>query len=96
MCSSDLDEGKLSVADPVAKFLPEFAALKTPSGKPANLTIAQLLTHTSGLGYGVIDGDARFKKLYAKAGVVDLFTTESVTIRESVQRLAKLPKPAHW
>ncbi len=44
------DEGRLNVADPVAKYLPEFANLKTPSGKPANLTIAQLLTHTSGLG----------------------------------------------
>ena len=30
----------------------EFAALRTPSGKPADLTIAQLLTHTSGLGEG--------------------------------------------
>jgi len=44
------DEGKLNVADPVAKYLPEFANLKTPSGKPANLTISQILTHTSGLG----------------------------------------------
>jgi CubicO group peptidase (beta-lactamase class C family) len=44
------DEGKLSVADPVAKYLPEFANLKTPSGKPANLTLTQILTHTSGLG----------------------------------------------
>jgi CubicO group peptidase (beta-lactamase class C family) len=45
-----LDEGKLTVADPVAKYLPGFAALKTPSGRPANLTIIQILTHTSGLG----------------------------------------------
>ena len=44
------DEGKLNIADPVAKYLPEFAALKTPAGKPANLTITQILTHTSGLG----------------------------------------------
>ncbi len=44
------DEGKLNVNDPVAKYLPEFANLKTPSGKPANLTITQILTHTSGLG----------------------------------------------
>ena len=44
------DEGKLHVSDPVAKYLPEFAGLKTPSGKPANLTISQILTHTSGLG----------------------------------------------
>ncbi len=44
------DEGKLKVSDPVAKYLPEFANLKTSSGKPANLTISQILTHTSGLG----------------------------------------------
>jgi CubicO group peptidase (beta-lactamase class C family) len=29
------DEGKLDVADPVSKYLPEFAGLKSPSGKPA-------------------------------------------------------------
>lgn len=44
------DEGKLNVADPVARYLPEFAALRTPSGQPANLTITQLMNHTSGLG----------------------------------------------
>lgn len=44
------DEGKLNVTDPVAKYIPEFTSLKTPSGKPANLTITQILTHTSGLG----------------------------------------------
>ena len=44
------DDGKLKVTDPVAKYIPEFADLKTPSGKPANLTIVQLLNHTSGLG----------------------------------------------
>jgi CubicO group peptidase (beta-lactamase class C family) len=43
------DEGKLRLEDPVAKHLPEFAALRTPAGRPANLTIAQVLTHTSGL-----------------------------------------------
>src|SRR5438046_231684 len=42
------DEGKLNVADPVAKYLPGFANLKTPSGKPANLTIAQILTRSEG------------------------------------------------
>ena len=44
------DEGKLKVSDPVAKYIPEFANLKTPSGKPANLTITQVMTHISGLG----------------------------------------------
>ncbi len=45
-----VDEGRLSLTDPVAKFIPEFAQLKTPSGQPANLTLTHLLTHTSGLG----------------------------------------------
>lgn len=55
------DEGKLNVSDPVEKTIPEFAKLKTPSGKPAGLTIAQLMTHTSGLGEAdrVQAGEAR-------------------------------------
>ncbi len=57
------DEGKLNVADPVAKYLPEFANLKTPSGKPANLTIAQILTHTSGLGEAGGDAARQAKTL---------------------------------
>jgi CubicO group peptidase (beta-lactamase class C family) len=43
------DEGKLSVDDPVAKYLPELAKLRTPSGQPAKLTLRHLLTHTSGM-----------------------------------------------
>jgi CubicO group peptidase (beta-lactamase class C family) len=43
------NEGKLSVDDPVAKYLPELAALKTADGKPAEVTIRHLLTHTSGM-----------------------------------------------
>ncbi|HXN35131.1 MAG TPA: serine hydrolase domain-containing protein [Opitutaceae bacterium] len=43
------DDGRLSVDDPVAKYLPDFASLRTPSGKPADITISQLLCHTSGL-----------------------------------------------
>jgi CubicO group peptidase (beta-lactamase class C family) len=57
------DEGKLNVADPVAKYLPEFANLRTPSGKPANLTIAQILTHTSGLGEAGGDASRQAKTL---------------------------------
>ena len=43
------EEGKLSVEDPVAKYLPELGGLKTSEGKPAQLTLRHLLTHTSGL-----------------------------------------------
>lgn len=57
------DEGKLSVTDPVAKFIPEFAHLKTPSRKPANLTITQILTHTSGLGEAAKEDAMKVKTL---------------------------------
>ncbi|MDB6154454.1 MAG: estB 3 [Chthoniobacteraceae bacterium] len=43
------DEGKLSINDPVAKYIPELGALKTADGKPGNLTLKHLLTHTSGM-----------------------------------------------
>ncbi len=43
------DEGKLSVDDPVGKYLPALGALKTADGSPARVTIRHLLTHTSGL-----------------------------------------------
>jgi CubicO group peptidase (beta-lactamase class C family) len=56
------DDGKLSVDDPVSKYLPEFAGLKTPSGKPANITIAQLLNHTSGLASPRKDAASRSAK----------------------------------
>jgi CubicO group peptidase (beta-lactamase class C family) len=57
------DEGKLNVADPVAKYIPAFAELKTPSGKPANLTVTQILTHTSGLGEAPTAGTRNAKTL---------------------------------
>lgn len=97
------EEGKFRLDDPISKYIPEFKnpqvlntfryADTTYSTKPSSkeITIRHLLTHTSGLGYGVIDGDERMKMIYHKAGVVDLFTTEKVTIGESVKRLAKLP-----
>lgn len=44
------DEGKLSVDDPVEKYIPELAELRTRDGKKANITIRHLLTHTSGMG----------------------------------------------
>jgi len=97
------EEGRFKLDDPISKFIPEFKnpqVLKTYNeadgtwtGEPAKqeITIRHLLTHTSGLGYGAIDADERFKKIYAKAGVIDTFTTEPVTIGESVKKLARLP-----
>ncbi len=101
------EEGKFYLDDPISKYIPEFknpTLLKSFSFKdttyttePAKneITIRHLLSHTSGLGYGVIDADERFKAMYKKAGVVDLFTTQPTTIGESVKKLAKLPLHHH-
>ena len=97
------EEGLFQLDDPISKYIPEFKnptvldsltmSDTTYTTKPAGkeITIRHLLTHTSGLGYGVIDGDARFKAMYKKAGIVDLFTTESVKIGDNIKKLAKLP-----
>jgi CubicO group peptidase (beta-lactamase class C family) len=96
------EEGKFGLDDPISKYIPEFENAQvldtlyengTYGTKPAKepITIRHLLTHTSGIGYGVIDGDARIKKIYERAGITDLFTTENISIGESVKKLAKLP-----
>jgi CubicO group peptidase (beta-lactamase class C family) len=45
-----MEEGKLSRDDPIAKYVPELAGLKTPDGKTPRITLRHLLTHTSGMG----------------------------------------------
>jgi len=96
------EEGKFRLDDPIFMYIPEFKDAQvldtlyedgtydtTPAKIP--ITIRHLLTHTSGIGYGVIDRDVRFKKIYKDAGIIDLYTTEDISIEESVKKLAKLP-----
>jgi CubicO group peptidase (beta-lactamase class C family) len=52
------DEGRLSVEDPVGKYIPELAHLKTRDGVEHTVTIRHLLTHTSGMGE-ISDQEAR-------------------------------------
>jgi CubicO group peptidase (beta-lactamase class C family) len=97
------EEGLFQLDDPISKYIPEFKdpsvldtfnesdSSFTTKSAGKEVTIRHLLTHTSGLGYGVIDGDKRFKAIYKKAGIVDLFTTEPVKIGENIKKLAKLP-----
>ncbi len=57
-----LEEGKLALEDPIAKWLPEFETmrvLKSPTGalddalpSPRPITVEDLLTHRAGLAYG--------------------------------------------
>ncbi len=97
------EEGKFQLDDPISDYIPEFAEpqlLDTFNGSDSSftttaadkeITIRHLLTHTSGIGYGFIDGDERFRKFYQKAGIVDAWTTETYTIEQNIKKLAKLP-----
>ncbi len=96
------EKGKFNLDDPIAMYIPEFADAQVldtllPDGSyktiPAKqpITIRHLLTHTSGIGYGEIDGDERFKIIYRNAGITDLFTTEKVELETNIRKLAKLP-----
>lgn len=93
------EEGKLSIADPAEKYLPEFKDLKVGTvapgadGKPAvtlapqrrPMTVQDLLRHTSGLTYGA-GGDNPLKQAYVDAKVSD----RSQTNAELVTKLSKL------
>jgi CubicO group peptidase (beta-lactamase class C family) len=78
-----VEEGKLVITDPVSKFLPQLAKrqvvtqqLDPATGKvtygmvPAEreMTIQDLLRHTSGLVYGSFTPNEQVKELYAKEG----------------------------
>jgi CubicO group peptidase (beta-lactamase class C family) len=70
------DEGKLSVDDPVAKYLPELGSLKTPDGQPARLTLRHLLTHTSGMPEATRE---QYKSARTLADVIPFYTNRTLT-----------------
>ena len=94
------EEGRLSLADPASKFLPEFADLKVGSVRrgadgtatvalepvKSPMTIQDLLRHTSGLTYGAA-GSNPIKQAYVDAKVGDLKDTNATL----VSKLSKLP-----
>ena len=101
-----LEEGRLFVADPIAKFIPEFAKVKVgveSNGKldlvaaKRAITIHDLLRHTSGLTYA-FTGNSAVQRRYGEA---DLFTGDPANARqflahdlsgaEFIAELAKLP-----
>lgn len=74
-----IEDGKMTLDQPIADFLPLFAKMNvqnTPDGsitdvRPAKgpITVRQLLTHTAGLGYNIIQ-KGPIKKAYDDAGIV--------------------------
>jgi CubicO group peptidase (beta-lactamase class C family) len=96
------EEGKFLLDDPVSKYIPEFAhpvVLNTFNEKdstfssvPAKreITIRDLLTHTSGIDYAGI-GSKNMRAIYAKAGIPGGFGTDKMTLGEKMRELGKLP-----
>jgi CubicO group peptidase (beta-lactamase class C family) len=96
------EEGKFLLDDPVSKYIPEFASPQvldkfnvtdsTYTTFPAKreVTIRDLLTHTSGIDYAGI-GSPTMKAIYAKAGFTGGFGNEKVTIGDDIKILGKLP-----
>ena len=84
------EEGYFRLDDPISAYLSIFGEAQildtfnaddtTYTTVPAEnqITIRDLITHTSDIGYGIIDRDARFKMIYEKAGVTNLFTTPTI------------------
>jgi len=89
------EEGKFLLDDPISTYIPEFKNPNvietindkdsTATTRPAKreITIRDLLNHTSGLPYG--------NKLYSKANIPGVNSLDNETIGTVVKRLAKLP-----
>ena len=95
-----VEDGKLQLTDPVAKWLPAFKDVKvwTEGGEVAAqrpMTVQDLLRHTAGLPYGELTQNAAVKDALAKAGLfkpgVIEFDVRDMTGTEQVERLAKIP-----
>ncbi|MEY2836182.1 MAG: hypothetical protein RLZZ557_1844, partial [Bacteroidota bacterium] len=96
------DEGKFLLDEPVSKFIPAFAKPKvlasfnekdssfTTTPAKREITIRDLLTHTSGIGYAQI-GSKEANAIYAKNGVVGGIGVKGITLADNINRLAPLP-----
>ena len=103
------EKGLIDFDDPIKKYIPEFEYVEildsfneidssyTTIKRTKDITIRQLLTHTSGIGYDFIDGNPAIKAIYHKKkqdfmdyGVL-CFCDQDVTIGESIRKLSNVP-----
>ncbi len=94
-----LEEGRLLLSDPVARWIPEFAAVRVlaeAGGDPEHtvslaraITIRHLLTHTSGLSYGF--SAEPLDSLYRARGIATSLVPVEGTTADNIGRLTRLP-----
>jgi CubicO group peptidase (beta-lactamase class C family) len=96
------EEGKFMLDDPISNYIPEFKkpvvldkfnkADSTYTTVPAKreITIRDLLTHTSGIGYAQI-GSPEANAIYAKAGVVGGIGVNKIILADKMKILGGMP-----
>nr|WP_246848094.1 serine hydrolase domain-containing protein [Sphingomonas beigongshangi] len=91
-----IEEGKIGLDDPLSKYIPAFAKMRVLTSPDTSLdsepaksqiTIRELLTHTSGLGYN-INAQGPLLKLYEAQGIVP------AAVNTPVEALARRTRPA--
>jgi CubicO group peptidase (beta-lactamase class C family) len=96
------EEGKFLLTDPISKFIPEFknpvvldkynAADTSYTTVPAKreITMRDILSHTSGIGYAQI-GSGTANAIYYKNKINGGIGTPYSTLKDVITRLARLP-----
>jgi CubicO group peptidase (beta-lactamase class C family) len=88
-----VEDGKIGLDDPISKYIPEFSNPQVLEGegktRPATgqITVRHLLSHESGLIYGVFDPESELGKMYMAAGD----TRFDITALDLSKALAALP-----
>ena len=90
------EEGRFQLTDPVSQYIPEFKGLKVAVGQEGKgiaveepdheITIRELMTHTSGLTYGFFS-ESEVDNLYRKAEVL----SRKGTLSDMIRKLSKIP-----
>ncbi|HEY8781336.1 MAG TPA: serine hydrolase domain-containing protein [Mucilaginibacter sp.] len=96
------EEGKFLLDDPISKYIPSFAHPKvlaefnpkdssyTTITAQREITIRDLLTHTSGIDYAQIGSD-KMQAIYAKAGIYAGFVSDKLVLADAINKLGALP-----
>lgn len=90
------EEGRFTLVDPVAKFIPTFASVKVRADDgslvaPARpMTVGDVMAHTSGLVYHFL-GDSPVSQMYEKATILQA----DVSLADAIDDLAHFPLAFH-
>ncbi len=96
------EEGKFLLDDPVSKYLPEFKNQRvidtfneddstyTTVEAKHQVTIRELLTHTSGIGYPLLQSKA-MNYIFAMNGIIMGITEDKILLKDQMKKLGALP-----